>query len=154
MATVSLVATVPAAADTMWRAVVSPVGFRFVSRGLIRWPVAATRTERWREGETVEGWMFFFGFIPVARHRLTFVTLDDATRQFRTDERGGIIKGWNHSITVTPAGANRSTIVDSVTFTGGIFTPGLWVMVKLFYAIRAPRWVGLARAISTGSLRV
>jgi len=152
MPTVSLTARVPASTDDMWRAVVSPLGFRYVSRGLVRWPVVATRTTRWREGETVEGWMFFFGFIPVARHRLTFVTLDDLSYTFQTDERGGIISSWQHRIVVSAAGAKDSVVTDSVTFSGGIFTPALWVLVKLFYLVRAPRWIGLARAVHSGEL--
>jgi len=152
MPTVSLTAEVPAGADEMWRAVVSPIGFRFVSRGLVHWPVVADRTTRWQEGETIEGWMFFFGFIPVARHRLTFVSLDGDRREFLTDEKGGIISSWHHSITVTPIGDHVSRVADSVTFSGGVFTPALWVLVKLFYAIRAPRWVGLARAVHSGEL--
>ena len=152
MPTVSLTARVPASTDDMWRAVVSPQGFRYVSRGLVHWPVVATRTTRWREGETVEGWMFFFGFIPVARHRLTFVTLDDHSYTFQTDERGGIISSWQHRIVVSAAGAKDSVVTDSVTFSGGIFTPALWVLVKLFYFVRAPRWVGLARAVHSGEL--
>jgi hypothetical protein len=154
MPTVSLTAQVPCAPAHMWRAVVSPVGFRFVSRGLVHWPVVATRTTRWLEGEAVEGWMFFFGFVPVARHRLRFVKLDDDSRTFQTDERGGIISSWQHTITVTPDGDRGSRVHDTVTFSGGIFTPALWILVKLFYAIRAPRWVGLARAVDSGDLKL
>ena len=89
MRTVSLSLEVSASATQMWSAVTSPIGFRFISRGLVRWPIAARRTEPWREGETVTGWMFAAGIVPVAHHTLTFVRLDDATREFRTDERGG-----------------------------------------------------------------
>jgi len=152
MPTVSLTARVPCEPAEMWRAVVSPVGFRFVSRGLVHWPVVATRTARWREGETVEGWMFFFGFVPVARHQLTFVTLDDDSRTFHTNEKGGIITAWEHTIRVTPDREGGSRVDDTVTFSGGVFTPALWILVKLFYAIRAPRWVGLARAVHSGEL--
>ena len=152
MPTISLNARVPASPEEMWRAVVSPIGFRFVSRGLVRWPVVAERTTRWQEGETVEGWMFFFGFVPVARHRLTFITLDDDSRTFRTDENGGIIASWNHTITVTGEPGSDSVVHDTVTFNGGVLTPVLWVLVKLFYAIRAARWVGLARAVHSGEL--
>jgi hypothetical protein len=96
--------------------------------------------------------MFFFGFVPVARHRLTFVTLDDHSCTFHTNEKGGIITAWQHIIRVTPDGQDSSRVDDTVTFSGGVFTPALWILVKLFYAIRAPRWVGLARAVHSGEL--
>lgn len=152
MATTSLVVDVPAAADTMWRAVTSPAGFRFVSRGLVRWPVVAHRTEAWQQGETVRGWMFFFQIVPVALHTLTFERLDAATREFRTSEHGGIIRSWHHSITVEPTGENTCRIHDTVTYSAGILTPFLALAVRTFYAIRRPRWVGLARYISGGGV--
>lgn len=154
MATVSLSVSVPAPADSVWQAVKSPAGFRFVSRGLVRWPVAANRTEPWREGETVSGWMFFFQILPVARHNLTFITLDDHNRAFRTDEHGGIIRSWKHSITVTPVDDSHARVDDSVTFSGGMLTPLLEIAVKTFYLVRRPRWVELGKAISTRTFRV
>lgn len=154
MPTVSLSVTVPAPADSVWAAVTSPVGFRFVSRGLVRWPVVARRTQRWHEGETVEGWMFLLGFLPMSRHSLTFDRLDGATREFVTSEHGGPIRSWKHRITVTPLSDSTSQIDDRVTFDGGVLTPALWVLVKLFYVIRRPRWISMARALADGSLAV
>jgi hypothetical protein len=98
--------------------------------------------------------MFFFGFVPVARHQLTFVTLDDGSRTFHTNEKGGVITAWEHTIRVTPDREGGSRVDDTVTFSGGVFTPALWILVKLFYAIRAPRWVGLARAVHSGELEL
>lgn len=154
MATVSLSVSIPAAADDVWRAVQSPLGFRFVSRGLVWWPVAARRTRPWVEGETVAGWIFFFGFLPAAFHTLTFTSLDSSTRQFRTNEHGGIIRSWRHSITVTEISPIESRVDDSVTFSGGLLTPLLELAVRLFYVIRRPRWIALAQALATGELRL
>lgn len=151
MATVSLRVTVPARANDVWQAVRSPRGFEFVSRGLIYWPVASSHSSLWVEGETVRGWMFFFGFLPVARHSLTFTTLNDSTREFRTAEHGGIIRSWQHSITVTPLDAVSCAVDDTVTFDGGIATPLLDLTVRVFYWIRRPRWIALGRAITDGS---
>ena len=154
MPTVSLSTVVPANADVVWSAVTSPIGFRFVSRGLVRWPIVAHRTVRWQEGETVVGWMFLLGFVPMSRHSLTFERLDSVSREFATDERGGPIRSWNHRITVTPVTSSTCRIDDRVTFDGGVFTPALWVLVRLFYAIRRHRWAAMARALTTGSLVV
>jgi hypothetical protein len=150
--TVSLTCDVPVPAHTMWSAVVSPIGFRFVSRGLIRWPVAAVRTSRWMQGETVVGWMFLLGILPMSRHSLTFEGLDDAQFEFSTRERGGPIRSWNHRITVTPIDDSSCRIHDRVTFDGGVLTPFLWVLVRLFYVIRRPRWQQLATALRDGTV--
>lgn len=151
MRTVSLSIVVPANPDAVWEAVCSPSGFRFVSRGLVTWAAAANRSARWKEGETVSGWMYLAGFVPVSFHTLTFVRLDDRTREFRTSEFGGVIKQWNHSITVSPVDDTHSRIDDTVRFSGGWLTPALEIAVRLFYAIRRPRWVQLARALTNGS---
>ena len=152
MPTVSLTVDLQASADTVWRAVKSPLGFRFVSRGLVRWPIAEGRNTPWVSGETVRGWIFAAGIVPVAFHELTFVLLDDDTREFRTDEHGGFITRWNHNISVTPITDSTCRIDDTVTFSGGIVTPLLTIAVRVFYAIRRYRWVSLARALSTGAL--
>ena len=154
MPTVSLHVDVPLGAPEIWSAVTSPAGFRFVSRWLIRWPIVAHRVERWREGETVTGWMFLLGFLPMSHHSLTFQRLDAVTREFSTNEHGGPIRSWNHRITVTPMSDEACRIHDRVTFDGGVLTPALWVLVRLFYVIRRPRWIALARAVGRGKLVV
>lgn len=154
MPTVSLSVSVPASASRMWTGVTSPVGFRFVSRGLVRWPVVETRTSRWTEGETVAGWMFLLGFVPMSRHSLTFVRLDDDSYEFSTNEHGGPIRSWNHRITVTAEGSTSCRVDDRVTFDGGLLTPALWVLVRLFYVIRRPRWIALARELASDSLGI
>ena len=137
----------------MWSAVVSPVGFRFVSRRLVRWPVVAERTDRWVQGETVVGWMFLLGFLPMSRHSLTFERLDDDACEFSTREHGGPIRSWNHRITVTTVDDRTCEIHDRVTFDGGILTPALWVLVQMFYVIRRQRWTALANALVSGEVR-
>lgn len=154
MPTIALSVIVPAPASRMWEGVTSPVGFRFVSRGLVRWPVVATRNARWNEGETVTGWMFLLGVLPMSRHSLTFLRLDDRTHEFSTDEHGGPIRSWNHRITLTPLDEGSCRVDDRVTFDGGALTPALWVLVRLFYAIRRPRWKGLASALREGRLEI
>lgn len=153
MPTVSLTLEVPASAAQLWSAVVSPIGFRFVSRGLVRWPVVAERTARWAEGETVVGWMFLAGFVPMSRHSLTFERLNDDTFEFSTREHGGPIRSWNHRITVSPVSEQTCVIHDRVKFDGGVLTPALWVLVRLFYLIRRPRWTALAKALARGEIR-
>jgi hypothetical protein len=98
--------------------------------------------------------MFMAGFLPMSRHSLTFVRLDDESREFSTNEHGGPIRSWNHRITVTPLTESTCHVDDRVTFDGGVLTPALWLLVRLFYVIRRPRWVGLARALADGTIKV
>jgi hypothetical protein len=98
--------------------------------------------------------MFLLGFLPMSRHALTFERLDPVTKEFSTNEHGGPIRSWNHRITVTHVSDVASRIHDRVTFDGGALTPALWVLVRLFYVIRRPRWISLARAVGSGKLVV
>lgn len=57
-----------ASADAVWAAVKTPAAFRRVTRGILAMPVIGGRQDDWREGETVVGWVFLFGFLPFSRH--------------------------------------------------------------------------------------
>ncbi|MGA1183790.1 MAG: hypothetical protein ACO3Z1_10420, partial [Ilumatobacteraceae bacterium] len=94
-----------ASADVVWEAVKTPAAFRTVTRGILSMPVIRTRTEEWREGETVIGWVFLFGLLPFSRHHLHVARVDDSSRTLRSREFGGLITMWNHDIKVEPIDA-------------------------------------------------
>ena len=67
----------------------TPAAFRAVTRGLLALPVIGDRQGQWREGETVVGWVFLFGFLPFSRHHLHIARIDDSTRTLSSREFGG-----------------------------------------------------------------
>lgn len=140
----------PASAGSVWKAAKTPEAFRFVTKRLLVMPVVANRQEDWREGETVVGWVFLFGFVPFSRHRLHFSQVDDGSMTLRSRESGGLVKVWNHDITVTPLGPDRCRYGDRIEIDAGLFTPLVGLYANGFYMLRQRRWRKLAEHLSAG----
>ena len=90
VATVDHSTRLEAPAEAVWAAVKTPAAFRRVMCHVFSMPVIRGRVEPWREGETVTGWVFLFGFIPFSRHQLHVASIDDAARTLTGRERGGL----------------------------------------------------------------
>jgi len=134
-----------AAAELVWNAVKTPAAFRTVTRGLLRLPVIANRDGEWREGETVIGWVFLFGFVPFSRHHLHIAAIDNEHRVLRSQEHGGLVHQWNHEIEVEPISASHCRYTDRIEIDAGLFTPVVVAYARAFYALRQRRWRKLAR---------
>lgn len=136
-----------ASADLVWDAVKTPAAFRTVTRGILTLPVIRARSDLWREGETVIGWVFLFGIVPFSRHHLHVARIDDSTRTLSSRESGGAIKIWNHDIEVKPINAVSCRYRDRIEIRAGIFTPLIVMYAKWFYRMRQRRWRALAKRL-------
>ena len=137
-----------ASADAIWAAVKTPSAFRFVTRGLLVMPVIRSRSGEWREGETVVGWVFLFGFLPFSRHHLHIARIDDSTRTLSSREFGGLIAMWNHDIEVVPVDSMTCRYRDRIEIEAGFLTPVIAVYARWFYRMRQRRWRALARGLN------
>ena len=138
-----------ASAQTIWSAVKTPAAFRRVTRGVLAMPAIQARSNAWGEGETIVGWVFLFGFIPFSRHTLHIAVIDDAARRLGSEERGGLLRTWNHDIVVTPISEERCMYRDHVELDAGIFTPIVALYAHWFYRTRQRRWRALAKELSS-----
>jgi len=111
-------------------------------------PVIASRTDSWREGETVVGWVFLFGILPFTRHHLHVARIDDEMRTLTSRERGGVIRTWNHDIEVVPLDERTCTYRDRIEIDAAIATPLVVAYASWFYRMRQRRWRALAKEIS------
>jgi hypothetical protein len=137
-----------ASADAIWAAVKTPSAFRFVTRRLLVMPVIRSRSGEWREGETVVGWVFLFGFLPFSRHHLHIARIDDSTRTLSSREFGGLIAMWNHDIEVVPVDSMTCRYRDRIEIEAGFLTPAIAVYARWFYRMRQRRWRALARGLN------
>ena len=137
-----------ASVDAVWAAVKTPSAFRFVTRRLLVMPVIRSRCGEWREGETVVGWVFLFGFLPFSRHHLHIARIDDSTRTLSSREFGGLIAMWNHDIEVVPVDSMTCRYRDRIEIEAGFLTPAIAVYARWFYRMRQRRWRALARGLS------
>jgi len=136
-----------APAEAVWAAVKTPAAFRTVTRRLMTMPAIAARSDEWREGEVVVGWVFLFGFFPFSRHHLHVSEVNEVTRTLRSRERGGLITRWNHDIIVTPLDAATCEYRDRIEIDAGILTWPVGLYARAFYAMRQRRWRALAREL-------
>jgi ligand-binding SRPBCC domain-containing protein len=134
-----------ASADAVWAAVKTPAAFRTVTRGLLVMPVIKGRTDEWREGETVVGWVFLFGVVPFSRHHLQIAAIDESARTLSSREHGGLLRSWNHDIVVTHIDDAQCTYRDRIEIDAGLFTPLVAVYARWFYRMRQRRWRALAK---------
>lgn len=137
-----------ASADAVWAAVKTPSAFRFVTRRLLVMPVIRSRSGEWREGETVVGWVFLFGFLPFSRHHLHIARIDDSTRTLSSREFGGLIAMWNHDIEVVPVDSMTCRYRDRIEIEAGFLTPAIAVYARWFYRMRQHRWRALASGLN------
>lgn len=110
-------------------------------------PVLRTRTDEWREGETVAGWVLLFGIIPFSHHHLHVARIDDRARTLGSVEKGGLIRRWQHDIVVTPINSQRCAYRDRIEIKAGIFTRPVALYARWFYRMRQRRWRALAREL-------
>jgi hypothetical protein len=116
--TVHLETTLPTSADRVWPAMLSPVTFLYVCKGLFGFPALSGRSEPLRAGERGTGWLVAFHLIPAYRHTIEIVEVNEVTRTVRTHECGGMLKTWNHT-----CASKRSRRIRAATATPSRSTP-------------------------------
>jgi hypothetical protein len=130
-----------------------PDTLRYITKGLLGFRADRELPRRYAEGETYRVKLLFFGFVPAWWHEIRIVRLDDADREIRTAEGGGLVSEWNHRITVDERGPWRSHYTDEIEIRAGPLTPLVWAYAQLFYRYRQMRWRRLARRLAADQLK-
>lgn len=97
---------------------------------------------RWREGMTVQCRTHLCGFIPVGVRTVHFRKIDHAARQIFIRESDPLVRRWDHTIAIAPAGKARSIYRDVIDLDAGVLTFVVWAWTSWFY--RQRRWRALA----------
>lgn len=145
MRTVHVETILPATANRVWSAMLSPATFLYVCKGLFGFPSLAGRTEPLYACERGTGWLFAFHVIPAYRHTIEVVEVDQATGTIRTREHGGLLKAWNHTLHVEPLDDRSCRYSDTVDIDAGLATSFVAAMATGIYRYRQRRWRKLAR---------
>jgi hypothetical protein len=136
-----------APADRVWAQVKRPATVRHVSKGLLGLRVAGGLPDRFTRGDTLRARLLLFHAVPLWRHELQVVRVDDRDLVAETHEHGGPIRRWDHRIEVEQSLGPRSRYTDRVEIEAGVLTPLVWVGAKLLFAYRRARWRRLARGL-------
>lgn len=90
--------------------------------------------------------------LPVGwRHTIRVVEADLARGVLRTEESGGAVRRWDHTIEVSSLDAGRTRYRDLVEMEAGVLTPVIAVWAQVFYRVRQRRWRALARRLPTAA---
>lgn len=138
--TVRVETTLDTTADRVWAAMKHPASFLYVCRGLFGWPALNGRTDQIREGEAGSGWLFLFHFLPLHRHGIEVAELNENTMTIRSREHGGILRRWDHTLHVEPAGPQRCRYRDTVEVDAGALTGAVAAGARWIYRYRQRRW--------------
>ncbi|HXV93476.1 MAG TPA: hypothetical protein VD813_09275 [Pseudonocardia sp.] len=82
--------------------------------------------------------------MPFSRHTIEVAEVDEGGRRLVTEERGGLLRRWRHTIEVRPAGAGTCRYSDTVEIDAGPLTPVVAAVARVFYRLRQRRWRALA----------
>jgi hypothetical protein len=149
--TVHVESELPTHADDVWAALQLPGTMAYVCRGVLGFPAVATRSERFHQGERGTGWVRLFHVLPLHRHTIEVVELDEASRTVRTLERGGLLRSWRHTLQVVPIAAARCRYSDTVEIEAGALTPLVAGFTRVLFGYRHRRWQRLVRSGRVGS---
>lgn len=145
MKTIHLETELPTGADRVWEAMQYPGTFLYVTRGLFGFPALTGRTSRFRRSDQGSGRIVMFHVIPLWRHTLHLVELDDTTRTMRSREHGGAIRTWNHTLHAEPLGPDRCRYSDTIEIDAGPLTGVTAFTGRLIFRYRQRRWHRLVR---------
>lgn len=147
MAVVRISTDLPLAAEAACALARKPELFLFVVRpvfratGLPRGDFAAAAP-----GLELSARLWWLGVLPAWRHHLRVVAIEP--RELRTQERGGVVKRWDHRLTFEPRGERACRYTDEVTLDAGPATPLVRLFAAALFRWRQARWRALARVIA------
>lgn len=108
---------------------------------------------RWEEGQSVHGRLYLFGFLPLGKHVIHIERVDAERRQIQSRESGGLIRRWDHLVTVRPGDDGQTIYSDEIEIECGWLTPLVWAFANAFYRHRHRRWKRLIRRAAPAGVR-
>ena len=134
-------------ADAVWMAVKKPATLLHVTRGFLDFSGLDRTIPEWHEGMSFQTRFWFFHVLPAWwKHTMTVKQIDEAQRMLVSNEHGGIISKWNHTIRVSPA-TSGCEYSDEIEIKAGLFTAIVWLYANVFYRYRQRRWRKFARKL-------
>jgi uncharacterized protein YndB with AHSA1/START domain len=143
--TLTIETDLAAPADRVWQAMLLPATFLHVCRPLFRVPGLEGRIDPLTEGEIGSAWLWAFGVVPAYRHTIEVRRVDPGARTIATHEHGGVLRRWDHTLAVEPAGPDRARYRDTLAIDAGPLTPVAVAVAAAIFRHRHRRWRRLAR---------
>ena len=145
---IELTARLPASADEVWSAVLTPRLLAYIAKGRLTFsPINPPAfPQRWEARDYVVG-LRWRGVLPLGRHILSvsFPPPDGATRYVRDNGSSALVRRWDHLISISPRDDGATDYVDSIDLDAGLLTPALTQFARSFYTHRQCRLLQLCR---------
>ncbi len=135
------------AAEKVWRNLLKRDTFLYITRGMLGFQGSERWPEGFREGMQLDTRLFLFHVIPGWRHTLRVIKVDDEQMELTSEEGGGIVRQWDHRISVQSRSAARCQYTDEIEIHAGWLTAVIWIFAHVFYRYRQLRWRRLARTL-------
>lgn len=138
---VLITSNIKVSADEAWKLVKRSSTLLYVTRGLMGFrPIDSNFPIEWQQGNTEKVRVMLFGIIPSWAHQISFKDISDIEMAILTHESGGVVKTWNHNISIQAVDKNSCIYTDDVEIKAGIFTLLIWLYAHVFYRYRQLRW--------------
>lgn len=138
---ISISSNINIPADEAWTLVKRSSTLLYVTRGLMGFKsLSANLPFEWQQGSTEKLRIMLFGIIPAWIHQINFKAISDSRMTMLTHESGGVVKTWNHNISIKSVDNNSCFYTDDVEIRAGVFTLLIWLYAHVFYRYRQLRW--------------
>lgn len=133
--------------EVVWAHVQTTALLKFVAAPLVmfeaRDPAALPST--WSEGRYRVGTKLF-GWLPFGDQWIVIEHIPSREGAFGLRDNGhsGLIRRWDHRISIEPAGEGTTRYRDTLDLDAGLLTFPIWLFAQIFYRHRQARWRRLA----------
>ena len=148
--TVRVESVLNANVDDVWSAIQRPATARYVLRPLVWLPALDRRVEPVREGESVTGWLLLLCVLPLSKYTISVAEIDEDNWTLRSQEGGGLVRSWQHTLQAEPIDAGRCRYTDTVRIDAGRLTPVVAAFARVLFRYRHRRWSRLVRRGAVG----
>lgn len=96
--------------------------------------------DEWHAGDKVSLRLLGLGVVPLGRHDIEIVRVDDDKHEMMTRETGQLVAVWQHVLRFEAQGDSRTLYTDEVTLAAGPLNPFVGSLAFLLFRYRQTRW--------------
>lgn len=141
---VTVSSVLPAPIEDCWGLLQHTSTLLFVAEGVMTYDNAATLPDTWEVGQTVNLRPRLWGKSQ-GDHFVRVVTVDHDNHTIVTNEHGGPITVWNHTMHLVEIRPDVCRYTDTIEIEAGWQTPIVWLFAQYFYRHRHARWQQLIK---------
>lgn len=128
--------------QTLWRALQKVSSLCYAASPILCFKTlnGAPLPEIWLPGTNYDFALFLLGRIPLGKHSIKLLTMDQGSNTIQSFEHSKIVPSWRHTIRFHDNGSGGVSYTDEIIFTAGVLTFPVWIFTIFFYRYRQYRW--------------